>query len=163
MERPFPISFESSQASGQLNWGLRYCRLFLAKGKAISYLTTVAKSMLLPLVRTMEEMRYKEDATCCTFQSTSKSPKHVSIGTVVLGQIKGLFTLVPSLQMHPKLCLWKEYETFSPAHSPSCLWFKCVLMWSLRSHHNLFSSHKWSYIPQSLQFLNSCGLWSSLL
>lgn len=77
----------------------------------------------------------------------------------MLGQTKGLFILVSFLQMHPKLCLWNGYETFSPAHSPSCLWFKCVL----HSHHNLFSSHKWSYIPQTLQFLNSCGLWSSLL
>lgn len=163
MGRPFPISFEFSQASGQLNWGLRYCGFLLAKRKAISYLTAVAKSMLLPLVQTMEKMRYKEESISCTFQPTSKSPKCINIGTVVLGQIKDLFVLVSFLQMHPKLCLWREHETFPPVHSPSCLWFKCVLLQSLHSHHNLFSSHKWSYIPQSLRFLNSCGLWSSLL
>lgn len=62
----------------------------LGKRKITSYLTTVAKSMLLPLVLTMEKMRFKEGSTSCTFQSSSKSPKFINIRTVVLGQTKDL-------------------------------------------------------------------------
>lgn len=163
MERLFPIKFQFLQGSGQLNWGLRYYRLLLGKRKMTSYLTTVAKSMLLSLVLTMEKVRYKEGSTSCAFQSSSKSPKFINIRTVVLGRTKGLFIPVSFLQMHLNYVCGKSMKPFPPYTLPALCGLS--MSWCKACTHTIIflAAIKQSLIPQFPQFINSWGLWSSLL